>query len=756
MVLSNFSASGVSPFMLPLRKVIMAHRLSPFSIEFFLAVFLVALTAPQLDAPTVQANDGTGLDKVTWSGTIRIDSQHHNNQSSSSSSSTDTSTVKTTAVSEYQVEGLPHDASLGWFSRDVRVQVRSHEVLTSESVDKEGYFDRNSQTIYDGSGTTTADVHLILRGEGGTGKDTCWLETGPIGQGDNGEPGTKAIDYPGAEHDWGWERAHSVDETRHYDVTRNVSETIQPLDVRMEIPCATDARSLVGTKETENSNGWVERVTYDLRQEGEAQTEVELVPPDGYEQWMPQGDKDEKTIGNDIDVGIVAHAKGDPSLKPPKKVLKYTITLEDTSQEKGVDCNWPDPDRATTDYDMKIDPDNGWIKVPDDKGQSAETKQEGLTEFRVTINSYDWGGYAKLKVVAELEGGQSVVAHVRGHSDQVFLAIPQDDNNNHIADWWEHFFDLKNTDPSADDDDFPQGDGDKGDSIALYDEYRGFHIGGKHDRLSPELKDLFIVDQDGLGAGVYPQTTMVQVHLLKTTEWSYKEGARNVVLVTGNSHYIDVYALYLKNDVLENGVVGDTVGGPSVPRDIERVKISTSTIRRGYQANVVDDEIASTIAHELGHGTNVKHHGDAPPDYSTGDVRCKLPDGSFRNFLCNEWPRDAKKRAVGPGVLADECYVVAARGGAYSGNDQCFMRYDSANYYENPNGNCQWQNGGKTVHGYPYGEDPPGMTMCRSGKGTGVNDPSNPNNKAGDASPSRGDCIHKFCMKNSAHSAPVP
>ncbi len=723
--------------MLPLRNVIMARRLSRFSGKFFLAVFLVAFAARQLDTPNVQANDGTGLDKITWSGTIRIESKHHSTDNSSAGISSDTSTIDRTEVSEYQVEGLPHDAELKWYRVDVPVQVRSHEVLTSESVHKEGYFDRNSQTTFDGSGTTTADVHLILRGEGGTGKETCWLETGPVGEADNGGQVTKPINYPGTEHDWGWERAQSVDETRHYDITKSVSETIQPLDVRMEIPCAEDARSLVGSKEVENTNGWVERVTYDLRQEGEAQTEVELVPPDEYEQWMPQADKDEKTIGNFIDIGIVAHTKGDSGLKPPKTVLKYTITLEDTSQEKGVDSNWPDADRATTDYDMKIDPVNPWIKVTDDKGQTAETKQEGLTEFRVTINSYDWGGYTKLKVIAEIKGGQSVVAHVRGHPDQDFLAIPKDDNQNHIADWWEHFFDLKNTDPSADDDNFPEGDGDKGDSIALYDEYRGFHIGGKHDRLSPEFKDLFVVDRDGLGGGVYSQATMVQVHLLKTTEWSYKEGADNIHVVTGNGHYGDVYAVYLENDGLEDGIIGVTIGGPSVPRDIKRVVVDTSKILRLRGRNAGPLEVY-TIAHELGHATNVRHHGEMPPDYKVDDPSCKLADGSTKQL----------SRIGG--------WTVAVKGGSYSGNDQCVMRYTKASFYENPNGNCWWQYDGKTVHGYRYDADPPGMTMCWSGKGTGVNDPSNPNNKAGDASPDRGDCIHKFCLKNSAHPVPVP
>ena len=257
---------------------------------------------------------------------------------------------------------------------------------------------------------------------------------------------------------------------------------------------------------------WVERVSYNLHQSGEAETEVELVPADEYPEWMPQAGQDEKTIGNDIDVGIVAHAKGDPSLKPPKKVVKYKITLEGTSQEKGVDCNWPPSEDATTDYDMKIDPDFQRV----DQGHrrqrpvSRRRKRKAATEFRVTNQFLRLGRVHQAEGGCRTEDGQSVVAHVRGHPDQDSLSIPKDDNNNHIADTWEYQFNLKNTDASADDDDKPEGDGDNGDSIALYDEYRGFNVNGRHERFSPETKDLLVYDGlDPLGAGVYPQATGV-------------------------------------------------------------------------------------------------------------------------------------------------------------------------------------------------------------------------------------------------------
>ena len=63
--------------MLPARKVIVARRLLLSTSKLFLTVFFIVLAAPQLRTPTVHANDGTGLDKITWSGTIRIERESH-------------------------------------------------------------------------------------------------------------------------------------------------------------------------------------------------------------------------------------------------------------------------------------------------------------------------------------------------------------------------------------------------------------------------------------------------------------------------------------------------------------------------------------------------------------------------------------------------------------------------------------------------------------------------------------------------------
>jgi hypothetical protein len=473
-------------------------------------------------------------------------------------------------------------------------------------------------------------------------------------------------------------------------------------------------------------------------------TEVELIPPAGYDYWMPQAAEDEKTRGNYIDVGIVAHKKGDPNAPPPKKVLRYKIELQDTSREKGVDLNWPPKDRATDDFDMKIDKDNPLIRVLDDNGQAAEADQPGLTDFSVTVNSYDWGGWTKLRVTAELEDNSTVVAYVRGHPNQDSLAIPKDDNSNHIADGWERLFKIKNTDASADDDDKPTGDGTDGDSVALYDEYRGFHIQGRHEFLSPEIKDLFVWDQDGLGIGVY-RVTGVNVHVVKESERATGGSSKNHYIVTPNGSHGDACALWLKKGALEGGVIGETVGADDVPCNIESITIDEA----GTKATFGDQwqaYLQSGIAHELSHATNVKHHGPDDLDYVTGDVRCLQPDGKVLNYRCTKTPKDKNGKPNGPLQPADDCFEVAVKGGKYSGNDQCWMRYDQTNFYEDPAGACEWQHNGKTVYGSLYGEDPPGMSICESQEGTGVNDPNKHPNKAGNAT--YGKCKQQLRLKS--------
>ena len=565
-----------------------------------------------------------------------------------------------------------------------------------------------------------------------------------------------------------WRFFRPPEPSASWDYAINDKVALAPTFVGFDFACDPDGTAYSGQQLMKmNPDGTTTQlVTWSIHRGALPETEVELIPPAEYGQWLPQAGEDEKTLGDLIDVEIVAHTKGDPASPPPRRVLKYTITLQDTAKEKGVDLNWPSQyanGGPTEDYDFQIDETNPWIKITDDKGQSAETKEEGLTDFRVTLNSYDWGGWTHLKVVAELSDHSTVVAHVRGHPDQEALAVPKDDNSHHIADAWEGWYELPSNDGAADDDDVPVGDGTKGDNVALYEEYRGFHIGkdNHHERLSPVFKDLFIVDYDQLGAGIYQKSTGVHVHLLtpQQTAISDQNAAAHQAAnyVTVNGHYGRAYAIALRNTHIGTWGVGSTEPGVGVPAAIQVVQIDAAVIAFGYKDDA-PAELQVTIAHELGHATNVYHHGET--EYNVGDVVCKNtvtnPDGSVTltgdvtNHMCSG-KQPVHGTVLNNGVprltgAADNCWVVAGKGGEFSGNDQCPMRYDMANYYEDPNGLCRALKGGHGVLLSDYGQDHPGMgVFCSAKNGTGVNDPANPHNKAGDATLGR--CAAQIRLK---------
>jgi hypothetical protein len=345
---------------------------------------------------------------------------------------------------------------------------------------------------------------------------------------------------------------------------------------------------------------------------------------------------------------------------------------------------------------------------------------------------------------------------MRGNRQQS-LAIPKDDDGNHIADSWEQSFGIQAGDPASDDDSQPAGHEHNGDSIALYDEYRGFRIQGKPERLSPLTKDLFIWDTSTLGSGLYQASTGVMPRLIDDTERWYGGSAKNTEIVTPNGHYGDVHPIWLHSGSIAKGVVGETEGGPSVPSNILWVTIDPNEIAACYGSQA-GPELPSTIAHELGHATNIHHHGETPPDYLVGDVvchrgigpcpqgdmACLQKQGAVKNFRCTD-------RSDNPlGKPGTECFQVAGKGGSFSGNDTCIMRYDLTTFYEDTQGLCIAKHGGKTVTLTRYGQDPPGMgKLCTSKTGTGVNDTSKPPNKAGDAT--RGNCASQLCLKNGAH-----
>jgi len=187
----------------------MANHLPRLIAKFLLAVFLMAFAAPQLGTPTVQAKDGTGLDKITWSGTIRVEMQsHHTDPPSNDPYHTHTFTSNQNHVTEYQVQGLPHDALNQWDSPGgVQTHVSYHEDSASTEVSKPGVTypeNLHHEISEDGSGITSGDVSLWIRGDGELDRGNCRLELGGVGsrprlaRRDAEDPGARVSDVGGA------------------------------------------------------------------------------------------------------------------------------------------------------------------------------------------------------------------------------------------------------------------------------------------------------------------------------------------------------------------------------------------------------------------------------------------------------------------------------------------------------------------------------------------------------------------------------
>jgi len=72
-------------------------------------------------------------------------------------------------------------------------------------------------------------------------------------------------------------------------------------------------------------------------------------------------------------------------------------------------------------------------------------------------------------------------------------------------------------------------------------------------------------------------------------------------------------------------------------------------------------ELKSTIGHEVGHATNVLHHGQGP-DYEISSVVCVPPGGARVVHDCRKTEHPGRRL---------NCFGVAGKGGMYSGNDTC-------------------------------------------------------------------------------------
>jgi hypothetical protein len=550
-------------------------------------------------------------------------------------------------------------------------------------------------------------------------------------------------------------------------------------------------------------------ISYTLTVGTPEDVEAIIIPPDDYEDWIPQGSQEvqapsgpappvepppiaaaifggsvmlaslanlasllppagglgqgagpavmtavEDLVGNKLEnVKVVLQKKGQKGSKTAQGA-RFRVELVDTSHEPGVCLNWPPKDQVKipSPFDLEIDVKNNPIFEPlkpgDTYPQAAVTHANNLHELKFSILSHDYGAYGKLKVTFQLQDGSGPFdAHLKDKPNVTEMTIPLDDNGNHIADKWEKDNGVfeKNLLPDSDDDSIPEGKDGPGDGLSLYEEYRGFMVSGQHKRTNPNIKDLFVYDKSGFGKRNFDDflASLLDFHLVSNQEF-YKDPntqTPNPYVINFNhktGHLVDEHVLILQDACLDKGVTGLTPLGPPKNLPDGAVKVDQGEC---MDTKWGQEELNHTIAHELAHCCHVGHHGpsefDIPNgDYITGWVQHRNDDGT--------WVYISR---------GDHAYTIAVPGGARSGDQQCIMRYNAADFYVCPGGSYRWQGGKeKWTEGWPYPPfEDPGANFCLSKEGTGTNvPPEKPYqyvcSKAGNAT--WGECLQQFCVND--------
>jgi hypothetical protein len=372
----------------------------------------------------------------------------------------------------------------------------------------------------------------------------------------------------------------------------------------------------------------------------------------------------------------------------------------------------------------------------------VETARSGGSTS-VVLTAMDYGAVGQLRASAKAEGcgdWQPIPVRV-GAEERHALSLPQDGDDNLIADALEDYRSLR---PDVDEDGDPPGNGMNGDGLTAFEEYRGFMAEGGdcddplqlwHTRTHPSHKDLLVVmepNERGLGL---PLKLFEFATGLRTLSICYQnmvdglyggqaQGSR--IVSTPDSRTINFTLQQarlrawrghrISQDEPQHGVLVKAMrflGGeygeaaPADPRYFGPPKFT----KQVYVATTDPEMMAITLVHEMGHAVGIPHHSDTiAPDWTwqIGNLNVTTPTspyqrqgGAYPYFStetfpptdgllvepgpeCSEGSPDAR-RAGGrfAGCLTER---IVRRGQQNSGQFYCPMRYrfGAESFYEPP------------------------------------------------------------------------
>ena len=496
------------------------------------------------------------------------------------------------------------------------------------------------------------------------------------------------------------------------------------------------------------------------------QVELIIDPPKEYDDWRPMGGNNEKDPGNSIT--IAAHLQkvggGTPKLS---KLSKLQFKLKHTSKEPGVCMNWPNDPIAPAPFDFKItSKGNPTLIVDTDEEGAADTAiPENKFDGSVTVTSFDYGATAELEVTAFLTNGVQVQGTVKGTSAKNIFLPKRSKPTSYIALSYLNHYGVKNLPDDDDSENYPVGNGFKGDGLTLYEEYRGFKSGNLWTDCDPTKKELFVVNTIGgdpdtwNGITIYEKASKIKV--FRYTRKSQVD--RGQVINFNHSarpHVVDQHALFIIDGPLKQGYAHVVEVGP--PRLALHVEIPPDYMRFQTVNGITLPYFALSLAHEMLHGSSVNHHGNIDTYKCFQGAMTPTPHWQLYNVEQRTDPATGGSQFVMTTLVSDNVTLKkedgtlipptdngnmvlweGVPGGQHSGNNECLMKYDCAKCYKS---------GNEADVYYWIPDEHAGVIVCDSADGTGVNDPNrtlpigHPQPRYGQAG--LGDCAHQICIND--------
>lgn len=191
------------------------------------------------------------------------------------------------------------------------------------------------------------------------------------------------------------------------------------------------------------------------------------------------------------------------------RITEIDYTIFDISNDKGTCLNDRTPGTMNNEPDFAVLQDeNPSLEISSGDVNSIQVTDRDGSTFGTGINIHclDYGAWAKVKAsisYTDRRGQQHTSDAVADMVEsKTYITLPQDLNENRIADKWEEDNHVAGRPPESDEETSP-GNSHTGDGITLFEEYRGFMVTEAdltqhHVRLDPSKKEMFVVDDWGL------------------------------------------------------------------------------------------------------------------------------------------------------------------------------------------------------------------------------------------------------------------